>query len=98
MASRSFFSPRSTVNAITSQPWSLSQRMATDVSSPPEYASTKRLLNSVGPPPECGGRAKPVRRPPCIGQEMLERPGGARVAEHGDDGVVTGDGARDAGK
>src|ERR1700730_17531404 len=40
MASRSFFSPRSTVNAITSQPWSLSQRIATDVSSPPEYAST----------------------------------------------------------
>src|SRR5713226_7425141 len=40
MASRSFFSPRSTVNAITSQPLSFSQRIATDVSSPPEYAST----------------------------------------------------------
>ena len=35
-ASRSFFSPRSTVKAITSQPRSFSQRMATEVSSPPE--------------------------------------------------------------
>src|SRR5579872_5961872 len=44
MASRSFFSPRSTVKATTSQPWSLSQRMATDVSRPPEYARTTFLL------------------------------------------------------
>src|SRR5450759_1935244 len=40
IASRSFFSPRSTVNAITSQPRSFNQRIATDVSSPPEYART----------------------------------------------------------
>src|SRR5260370_18872077 len=40
MASRSFLSPRSTVKAMTSQPWSFSQRIATEVSSPPEYAST----------------------------------------------------------
>src|SRR3989442_15750395 len=40
MASRSFFSPRSTVKAITSQPCSFSQRIATEVSRPPEYART----------------------------------------------------------
>src|SRR5712691_6973021 len=45
MASRSFFSPRSTVNAITSQPLSLSQRIATDVSRPPEYARTSFLFD-----------------------------------------------------
>src|SRR5436305_2275916 len=44
MASRSFFSPRSTVKATTSHPCSASQRMATEVSSPPEYASTTFLL------------------------------------------------------
>src|SRR5713101_1739138 len=47
MASRSFFSPRSTVNAITSQPWSLSHLIATEVSSPPEYASTN-FLSDIG--------------------------------------------------
>src|SRR5260370_955330 len=36
MASRSFFSPRSTVNAITSQPCALSHLIPTEVSSPPD--------------------------------------------------------------
>src|SRR5260370_4548425 len=62
IASRSFFSPRSTVNAITSHPWSLSHRLATDVSNPPEYATTSFSVGIDEQLPQgaaCGGLAQP---------------------------------------
>src|SRR5579864_9062760 len=98
MASRSFFSPRSTVNAITSQPWSLSQRIATDVSRPPEYARTSFLPAREAPGMPRPGAARPP--PPLAGmsQQLFQRAPGAPPAQHRDDRVVARDSARDPGE
>src|SRR5437879_10711952 len=63
---------------MMSHPWSFSQRIATEVSSPPEYASTSFLAG--------------------IGEELFEGSACAGFAEHGDDRVVAGHRAGDAGQ
>src|SRR5581483_8474213 len=83
---RSFSLPRSIVSATTSKPRSsCSQRIATDVSRPPEYARmTFRAMKRA--PAACGGRwvnGSFVRESAAMAQPEREQEGGRQRQEGG---------------
>src|SRR4051794_16037613 len=75
--------PTSTATACTSNPRSASQRIVTDVSSPPLYARTARST---------------IVRLHDVGQGVVDRGRADALASDDQDRVVTGDGARDVGE